>query len=367
MNVTLLTSSRADFGIQLPLLKAIGEDPFFTLEVIAFGSHLDERFGRTIEEVRRECKGTVIELPPVLDSDAPGDISLAMGRTMEQFARVWAGRGTQMIIALGDRYEMFAAVAAALPFGIPVAHLHGGELTMGAIDNALRHSITHMARLHFTGAEPYRQRVIQLLGTDRHVNNTGALSVDNMRSMELLSVAAVAGRFAIDLSTPTVLVTFHPETVDHLGLDDQWREFSTALREVARSYPLLVTLPNADTGGMQLRAKWKVFLESVPEATGVDSLGALGYLSCMKHAAFMLGNSSSGYVEASFFPKWVIDVGERQTGRIVTPNIVRCPIRTDAILEAVSRIGSAPLPTFSSPYGDGHAASRMVDLLKSFP
>lgn len=366
MKIVLLTSSRADFGIQLPLLRAIAEDPYFDLTVIAFGSHLDQRFGGTITEVRREFHGKVIELPSVLGSDGPADISLAMARTMEQFAGVWSELHTDVAIALGDRYEMFAAVAAALPFGIPIAHLHGGELTMGAIDNAMRHSITHMSRLHFTSAEPYKQRVIQLLGTDHHVHNTGALSVDNLRTMELLSVPAIKERFGVDLSIPTALITFHPETVGLDDIDAQWREFSTALSEIARRYQLLVTLPNADTKGLQLRANWMEFLKTAPNTTGVDSLGALGYLSCMKHAAFMLGNSSSGYIEGSFFPKWVIDVGERQTGRIVTPNMIRCPIQTSSILAAVERTGREQIPTFSAPYGDGLSAQRMVGLLKSF-
>ena len=367
MKVVLLTSSRADFGIQLPLLHAITKDPFFQLTVIAFGSHSDQRFGSTINEVRREFPGRIVELPPVLGSDGPADISLAMGRTMQQFADVWSDEPTDMIIALGDRYEMFAAVSAALPFGIPVAHLHGGETTMGAIDNALRHSITHMSSLHFTSAEPYRQRVVQLLGTDHHVHDTGALSVDNLRTMELLSVPEIKGRFGVDLSVPSVLITFHPETVGPDSMDPQWREFSAALSEIAKRYQLLVTLPNADTKGLQLRAKWMEFLKTAPNATGVDSLGVLGYLSCMKHAAFVLGNSSSGYVEASFFPKWVIDVGERQTGRIVTPNMIRCPIDAAAILAAVQRTATGEIPIFSPPYGAGLAAQRIVDLLKSFP
>lgn len=365
MNVALLTSSRADFGIQLPLLRALVADPFFQVTVIAFGSHLDERFGGTIQEVRNEFQGPVIELPPVLDGDRPADISRAMGRTMEQFAGVWQEGAFDLIIALGDRYEMFSAVSAALPFNIPIAHLHGGELTKGAIDNALRHSITHMSRLHFTGAEPYRQRVIQLLGLDNGVYDTGALSIDNLRTMELLSIGAIKERFGVDLSVPTALVTFHPETVDLAGMDTQWNEFCKALTRIAERYALLVTLPNADTHGLELRAKWTLFLSTVRNVTAVNSLGALGYLSCMKHASFVLGNSSSGYVEGSFFPKWVIDVGERQTGRIVTPNMIRCPVEAAAILEAVERTATEHIPTFSAPYGDGHSAQRMVGLLKS--
>jgi GDP/UDP-N,N'-diacetylbacillosamine 2-epimerase (hydrolysing) len=366
MKITLLTSSRADLGIQTPLLNALAGDPFFEVSVIAFGAHSDPRFGSTILEVRAAFSGNIVELQPVLEGDGPADITLAMARTMEQFHAVWRDRSTDMIIALGDRYEMFAAVAAALPFGIPVTHLHGGETTKGAIDNALRHSITHMARMHFTCAEPYRQRVVQLLGADDHVYDTGALSVDNLRTLDLLSIPAIRERFGLDLSVPTALITFHPETAGTDAMDTQWMEFSAALKKIAERYRLLVTLPNADTKGLQLRSKWMDLLRSTPAATGVDSLGSLGYLSCMKHAAFLLGNSSSGYVEASFFPKWVIDVGERQTGRIESPHLIRCPIMASAILDAVARTEHEQIPTFKVPYGDGHAADRMVNLLKSF-
>lgn len=366
MKITLLTSSRADLGIQVPLIQAIVADPNFQLTIIAFGSHLDARFGMTISEVRAAFKGTILELPPVLVGDSPADISLAMAWTMEQFAVVWRDHPTDMVIALGDRYEMFAAVAAALPFGIPVAHLHGGETTMGAIDNAFRHSISHMAQIHFTCAEPYRKRVEQLLGDARNIHNTGALSMDNLRKLELMSVAELLEKFGIDLSNPTVLITFHPETADHSHLGEQWVEFRKALHVLAQRYRLLITLPNADTGGLKLRARWMDFLADEPNATGVDSLGALGYLSCMKHAAFLLGNSSSGYVEASFFPKHVIDVGERQKGRIVTPNIERCAIRAVDILATEEKIRKSKIPEFEPPYGNGRSALLMIQLLKDF-
>ncbi|MFZ1685984.1 MAG: UDP-N-acetylglucosamine 2-epimerase, partial [Flavobacteriales bacterium] len=319
MRITVLTSSRADFGIQLPLLRALRADPFFNLSVIAFGSHADKRFGHTLDEVNASGFAPALVLPPVLDTDDAAGIATAMGRTMEQFSTVWREHGTDMVVALGDRYEMFAAVAAALPFGIPVAHLHGGETTLGAIDNALRHSITHMAALHFTCAEPYGQRVMQLTGSEHNVHNTGALSIDDLRGTQLLGTDALKQRFGVDLAQPTILVTFHPETAGRHDADEQWAQFTSALRALGERYRVLVTMPNADTHGLQLRERWNAFLKDAPFATGVDSLGALGYRSCMQHCAFVLGNSSSGYVEASFFPKHVIDVGERQTGRIVTP------------------------------------------------
>ena len=366
MKIAVLTSSRADFGIQLPLMHALRADALFNLSVIAFGSHADKRFGHTLDEVNASGFTPAIVLPPVLERDDPSGIAQAMARTMEQFSNVWRDHGTDLIVALGDRYEMFAAVAAALPFGIPVAHLHGGETTLGAIDNALRHSITHMAALHFTCAEPYRERVVQITGSGTNVYNTGALSIDDLAGTELMGISAIQKRFGVDLSQPTALVTFHPETAGQRNADEQWAQFTSALRTLGEHYRILVTLPNADTHGLRLRERWNAFVKEAPFASAVDTLGALGYRSCMKHCAFVLGNSSSGYVEASFFPKHVIDVGERQTGRIVTPNITRCPVKADAILAAVKATEGKPPASGGNIYGDGQAAQRMMAALRQF-
>lgn len=366
MRISLLTSSRADFGIQLPLLRLLSVDPYFDLSVIAFGSHSDPRFGNTIEEIRRTGFGPAISLPPVLRGDRPEDITLAMADTFEQFHAIWRDHGTDMIIALGDRYEMFAAVAASVPFDIPVAHLHGGETTLGAIDNSFRHSITHMSTLHFTAAEPYSHRVQQLTNSAKGVHFTGALSIDNLVNMERLSIEAIREFHGIDMNLPTVLVTYHPETKAHHKLDEHWFELSKALDLIAKEHQILATLPNADTRSLHLREKWKRFASEHPSVIAVDSLGSVAYLSCMEHSRFMLGNSSSGYIEASFFQKPVIDVGERQTGRIVTPNIHRCPVSSTAIMDAVRRIQNASPPAFRSPYGNGHAAEHMIRIMKQF-
>jgi GDP/UDP-N,N'-diacetylbacillosamine 2-epimerase (hydrolysing) len=365
MNITVLTSSRADFGIQLPLLRALENDPTMRLSLIAFGSHADPRYGHTLDEIIAQGFTPSRVLPPALEEDDAAGVSAAMGRTMEQFAGVWRDHPVDTIVALGDRYEMFAAVAAAMPFGIRVAHLHGGETTLGAIDNAFRHSLTHMARLHFTAAEPYRQRVWQLTGGDAGVFNTGALGIDNIRTMHLLDAAAIRQLHGIDLSRPTVLVTVHPETVNTGDADMHWDVMETVLRELAGNLQVLVTLPNADTGGNVLRERMRGLGRSLAGMQAVDSLGALGYLSCINLCTFMLGNSSSGYVEASFFNKRVIDIGERQTGRIVTPNIIRTPFQREMIMHAVHRALNEPMVHSGHPYGDGHAAERMMAHLRN--
>lgn len=365
MNITVLTSSRADFGIQLPLLRALEADPAFRMSLIAFGSHADRRYGHTLDEIVAHGFTPARILPPALEDDDAAGISAAMGRTMEQFAGIWRDHPVDTIVALGDRYEMFAAVAAAMPFGIRVAHLHGGETTLGAIDNAFRHSLTHMAHLHFTAAETYRTRVIQLTGGDAGVFNTGALSIDNIRTMNLLDAAGLMERTGVDLTRPTVLVTVHPETVNIRDADIHWEVLHAVLRELAGTLQVLVTLPNADTGGHTLRERLRTLAGGLSDMHAVDSLGAQGYLSCVNLCTFMLGNSSSGYVEASFFNKRVIDIGDRQTGRIATPNIIRTPFQRDTIMQAVNRALNEPIVPSGHPYGDGFAAERMIEHLRS--
>lgn len=366
MRISVLTSSRADFGIQVPLLGALRDDPYFDLELIAFGSHLYDRFGGTITEIHEAGYFPELELPPVLIDDDPAGIALAMARTMEQFSQVWSTHETDLAIVLGDRYEMFAAAAAAVPFGIEIAHLHGGETTLGAIDNVFRNSISHMSSIHFTAAEPYRERVVELMGEDRNIYNTGALSVDNIRALRLLSIDEILDRIGIDLSEPTALVTFHPETVNIARIEEQMAVLWNALCDIGTRYRVLVTMPNADTDAHRIRAIWQSLLSDAPFATAVESLGSLVYLSCMKHCAFMLGNTSSGYIEAAYFAKQVIDLGDRQTGRIVTPNICRSPIELRSILECVDRVATGEPCVPTQIYGDGHAASRIVRLLKDY-
>jgi GDP/UDP-N,N'-diacetylbacillosamine 2-epimerase (hydrolysing) len=365
MKIGVLTSSRADYGIYQPLLNLLRDDPFFDMTILAFGTHLSGKHGRTVEAIRADRHPKIIETDTLPGNDSPGAIAAAMGNTMTAFSKVWETHSFDLIIALGDRYEMFAACASAVPFGIPIAHIHGGETTEGAIDDAFRHSITQMASVHFTTTQPYRNRVIALKGSDKHIYNTGALSIDNLKHLQLLSVAEMHERFNIDLARPSILITFHPETVGYEKNGQYTDELIAALSTIT-GYQFIITMPNTDTMGNMIREKLHRFIAGHPDATGTESFGALGYLSCMKHCSFLLGNTSSGFVEAAFFPKWVINLGDRQKGRILTPNIIQTPITQAAILHAVNTIKTAaPLPPVDL-YGDGQAAQRIADILKHY-
>lgn len=361
MKIGVLSSSRADYSIYLPLLTALTREPGFAVEVLAFGTHLSAQHGHTVDHIRVD--GFPVRLvQAVPNGDTPADISRTMGDTMRAFAEVWTTERYDLLLCLGDRYEMFAAVSSAVPFTIPIAHIHGGETTLGAIDNAFRHAITVMATYHFTTTEPYRQRVIELTGQDRHVYNVGALSIDNLSHLMLLTPAQFLDRFGIDLDRPTVLITFHPETVSFRRTADHVAALLEALAQLG-AYQLVITMPNADTMGNYVRAELQTFIAAHANAVGVESFGTVGYLSCMKYCRFMLGNTSSGFVEASFFPKYVINLGDRQRGRILTPNIIDCPLEPAAMLAAVRRIETAGPPAPVSVYGTGDAARQIVAIL----
>ena len=363
MKIALLTSSRADYGIYLPLLKALKQDPFFQLQIIAFGTHLSPMYGETVNRIAEDGFEISFKVDTMPDGDSPESISRAMGKTMIGFSEIWEKNSFDLIIALGDRFEMFAACASSVPFGIPIAHIHGGETTLGAIDDTFRHSITQMATYHFTSTGIYKERVIALKGSDKYVYNVGALSIDNLKSMPLLSIEQFKKEWGIDLSLPSILITFHPETVDYHNNEEYVEELVAALEEI-KDYQFILAMPNADTMGNMIRERLNRFISSHSNAIGVESFGALVYLSCMKHCTMMLGNTSSGFIEAGFFPKYVINIGERQLGRIVTSNIYNCPIRRDAIVEAVEKFAERKPTEKISIYGEGTTAQQIVTILK---
>ncbi|MGZ4089313.1 MAG: UDP-N-acetylglucosamine 2-epimerase, partial [Bacteroidia bacterium] len=247
--ISVLTSSRADYSIYFPLLKLLKEQQEVKLQMVVFGTHTANAFGYTIEAIKADGFPIEIELPFVLDGTSSASIALSMANTMEQFSVIWKNMATDIIICLGDRYEMFAAVAASIPFAIPVAHIHGGETTLGAMDNVFRHGLTHMSQLHFTCTEAYREKVMALTGKEKGVFNTGALSIDNLKALTLFSIEEFYNRFGVNLNKPTLLTTFHPETVSFEKNGLYAKELSAALEYLSNHFQVIITMPNADTKG----------------------------------------------------------------------------------------------------------------------
>lgn len=366
MQISLLTSSRADYGIYRPLLKRLAADPFFELDLIAFGTHLSRFHGYTVDQIRSDGFKVNETVETILTGDSEEAISTAMALTGLKFAGIWTKRKTQtgLIICLGDRYEMFAAVAASVPFNIPVAHIHGGETTLGAIDDKFRHALTILSDYHFTSAEVYAQRVAELKGKKDNIFNVGALSLDNLNEIPLLSREAFFEKYHIDLSLPTILCTFHPETVS-VQKNGEYADILVDTFRTLSNYQVVITMPNADTEGNLIREKFGALSREAPHVVIVENFGTQGYFSCMQHCAFLLGNTSSGIVEAPSFGKYVINIGDRQKGRARNANVIDIPVYKEEILKAVNKVSASGNWKGENIYGRQNTAHRILEALRS--
>ena len=362
MNIIVLTSSRAEYGIYLPLLKKLKHDPFFTLKIAAFGTHLSEKHGQTIRAIQNDGFEIAYQVNTPVESDSPAGIAGAMSATMHGFAHIWEKeKGVcDLIICLGDRFEMFAAVAASVPFVIPVAHIHGGETTLGAIDNKFRHALTMMSEIHFTSTAQYAARVKQMTGS-KSVYNVGALSLDNIGQVETLSREEFKHSFGIELHEP-ILVTFHPETVAYDQNAFYIKELTKALENLEDQ--LVVTMPNADTCNQVIREGFMRLAARRSNVKIVESLGTQGYFTCMRFCSMVLGNSSSGIIEAASFGKYVVNLGNRQSGRAAGKNVIHCEIDRQKILEVIEKVKKMPALDSTNIYAHGGAADQIIEVLK---
>jgi GDP/UDP-N,N'-diacetylbacillosamine 2-epimerase (hydrolysing) len=359
LKIGILSSSRADFGIYEPLVKAMIANVQIEPEVIAFGTHLSPKYGNSIDSVVKTGVKIAARFNTVPSGDTPEDIVKSMATTMNSLAPFWSKANYDLVLALGDRYEMFAAVASTLPFNIRIGHIHGGETTLGAIDNALRHSITHMASLHFASAEAYRLRIIELLGNDKGVYCTGALSVDSLASANFMSTKELNERFGIDFSLPTMLITLHPETIGYERTESNIAEVLKALKHYGRLQKV-ITMPNADTSGLKIRKMLEQYSTEDSQVFLIENFGSAAYLSAMKYCTLMLGNTSSGFIEAAWFPKWVVNIGNRQNGRLRTPNIIDAPFEAEKISAAIEKTLTTRVPDVKPVYGDGNASKKII-------
>lgn len=366
MKIGVLTSSRADYSIYLPLLKALKKEQQFGLHIIAFGTHVSTKFGMTKKFIILDGFEIAYSLPEFIYGDQPNDVVKSMGMTTIEMGEIFSKEKYDLIFALGDRFEMFSAVSATVPYCIPVAHLHGGETTEGAIDDVFRHSITSMSKYHFTSTDTFANRVSDIIGSSEKIFNVGALSIDNLKNIILYSKEEMKLKYELDLYRPSILITVHPETTS-LSQNQTYIDNLIASLEVLKErYKLIITMPNVDPLGSMIRSKLNDFISANSNSTfSIESFGTIGYLSCMKHCSFLLGNTSSGFVDASFFPKDVINLGNRQKGRIETKNIRTVPFDRNKILEAVKEIERNPCKEPINIYGQGDTAHKIVKILKS--
>ncbi|MBR8537387.1 UDP-N-acetylglucosamine 2-epimerase (hydrolyzing) [Carboxylicivirga sediminis] len=365
MKIGVLTSSRADFGVLYPLIKRLDDDPLFDVNIIAFGTHLSKMHGYTLSEIESYGFNVPHKITTCVDNETPSDIAFTLGDTTVKFSSFWKKNSFDLVFALGDRYEMYAAVSAASPFGIDIAHIHAGETTLGAIDNAYRHAISLMSKYHFVSTKEYFQRACEITKCEENVFNVGALSVDNLKKQRLYSIEEFKDRFEIDLDEPTILSTFHPETVAYDKNESFIQELLEAFDILREKFQVVITMPNSDTMGNMVRRYINEFAKGRSNVFVVESFGMIGYLSCMKHCSMMIGNTSSGFVEASFFPTRVINLGSRQDGRINTPNIVTIPIEKKIIIDSANSIMNKHFDSPCCIYGEGETSEKITQIIKN--
>ena len=366
--ICIITGTRAEYGLLRWVMQGIKADPELTLQIIATGMHLSPEFGLTYREIEQDGFQIDRKVEMLTSSDTPVGIAKSIGLGLIGFADALNDLHPDLIVVLGDRFEIFSAVSAALVARIPVAHLHGGEATEGSIDEALRHSITKMSHLHFVAAEEYRQRVIQLGEQPDRVLLVGGLGADNISRLKLLDREALQQSLGFELGQKSLLVCFHPATLETNTAAQQMAELLAALAEL-RNTQLVFTMPNADTDGRVLVQLIEQFVAQHANTRAYTSLGQLRYLSCMAHVDGVVGNSSSGLLEAPSFQKGTINIGDRQRGRLQAASVINCePTRhsiTAALVRLYSKEFQASLSKVRSPYGEGGASAAIVAKVKA--
>jgi GDP/UDP-N,N'-diacetylbacillosamine 2-epimerase (hydrolysing) len=369
LQICVLTTTRADYGIFRPLLSAFSADADLELRLAVSGTHLSEAFGMTVREI--EADGFPIDAKiPILqrETDSSFGISCAMARAVEGFGAYFQERRPDLLVVLGDRYEAFAVCAAAVNACIPIAHLYGGETTEGAMDECFRHCITKMSYLHFTSTEAYRKRVIQLGESPARVFAVGGLSVENALHTDFLLPEQLESDLAFPLfSKPYVVTTFHPVTLEPGSAERQVEEMLAALAE-RTDLNFLITKSNADIGGQGINERLEDFAKRASHCHVVASLGMRRYMSALKYACCVLGNSSSGLTEAPSFGIPTVNIGNRQRGRIQAESVINCGPEKDEILRALERACSPDFRKTAAgavnPHGGRNTAEEICKMIK---
>lgn len=368
--VCVVTGTRADYGLVRWVMEGIRASDGLDLQVIATGMHLSPTFGLTFREIENDGFGIDRKVDMKLGEDSPEGLARSMGLGLIGFGEALAELRPDVLLLLGDRFEILPAAAAATVARIPMAHVHGGETSEGAFDEAIRHAVTKMSHLHFVAAEEYRRRVIQLGEDPQRVFLVGGLGVDAIKKLHLLDRAEIESTLGFKFGARNLLITFHPATLEDGTAPGQMAELFAALETMPDTH-VIFTMPNADTGGRELMKMIESFVGRRSNAHAYTSLGHLVYLSCLPHVDAVVGNSSSGLTEAPSFGKGTVNIGDRQRGRLKAESVIDCVPERDAIASAISRVCStdfqATLRAVRNPYGDGGAAEKIVTVLRDYP
>lgn len=366
--IAVLTGTRAEYGLLRDLLGRLQDADDVDLSLIVTGMHLSPEFGMTVREIEADGFPIADRVEMLLSADSASAVTKAVGLGLIGFADVFARRRPDLLVLLGDRFEVLAAASAALIAGIPIAHLHGGETTEGAFDEAIRHAVTKMAHLHCVAAAPYRDRVIQLGEAPDRVFEVGALGVDAIHRLPLLGRDELERALAIPLAGRLLVVTFHPATLEPGAAGTQTQALLDALDQEEADTSLIFTLPNADTGGREITRMIEAFVARRDNAHVLASLGHQRYFSLLALSDGVVGNSSSGLIEAPALHVGTVNIGDRQAGRLRADSVISCAATTAAIAAALRTLRS---PAFArtvtqavNPYGQGGATDRVLDILR---
>lgn len=367
--ISILTATRAEYGLLKPIIAKLSAVEEFDVRIVATGAHLSPEFGLTYQEIEKDGFKIDEKIEILLSSDTPSSISKSMGLAMISFADYFERLNPDLLIALGDRYETLAVATTAMNHRIPIAHLYGGETTEGAIDESIRHAITKLSYLHFTSTEEYRKRVIQLGENPERVLCVGAIGIENILNEKLMSKSEFEESIRFKLDKPYVMVTFHPVTLE----DNKSKMQVMSLLDICESYKelkFIFTKANADSNGRIINQMIDNFIAKNNHAVAFTSLGMVRYLSALKYCAIVIGNSSSGLLEAPSFGVPTINIGDRQKGRIQAESVINCePNKEDiekAIKIALSDEFRIKAKNTINPYGDGNTSIKIVGIIKGF-
>jgi GDP/UDP-N,N'-diacetylbacillosamine 2-epimerase (hydrolysing) len=364
MKIGVLTSSRADYGIYLPLLKKIKQDDFFELEIIAFGTHLSKSHGFTLNEIKKDNYTKIHCISSLIANDDEQGIATSYALTALKFADFWQHNKFDLVLCLGDRFEMSAAVQAGIPFNVNFAHLHGGETTLGAIDNTYRHQITMASNLHFTAGELFSDRVIELIGNNKNVYTVGSLSLNDIEKFQPINKTEFYEKFNIP-NEDFALITFHPETVNTEMNQHFASEMRKALSHVTSKLYLVITMPNADTMGSVFRMEIEQLKNEFPaQVVCIENFGKENYFSAMYYAKLLIGNTSSGIIEAASFGKYVVNVGDRQKGRMQSENIINTNFSSDSIFKKTIEVKNLGIYNGNNIYWKPDSVQKIITILK---
>ena len=367
--ISILTATRAEYGLLKPIINKLNKIDEFDIRIVVTGAHLSPEFGLTYKEIEND--GFLIDekIEILLSSDTPQGVSKSMGLAVIGFADYFNKLNPDLLIVLGDRYETLAVVMTAMNQRIPVAHLYGGETTEGAIDEAIRHAITKLSYLHFTSTEEYRKRVIQLGESPDRVFNVGAIGIENILNEKLLSKNELASSLNVSLNRTYAVVTFHPVTLEDATSKEQVLELFEAFKQKS-DIDFIITKSNADADGRIINKLIDEYSNSNSNIYGYTSLGLKRYLSALKYCSMVIGNSSSGLVEAPSFGVPTINIGDRQKGRIQASNIINCEPNKESILNsidvAISDAFAKKVKDVINPYGDGDTSNKIVEVVLDY-